>query len=220
MIKEYDMKFLLKTSVLAFVGLCASTGFTQQSVQWDTSRAIMAGNGCIKDYDAFVSENGNDLAAIFTNLGVNLPGGASRVLAGRSACSLRVPATIAPGLYIGALTQRISYGVVKTARTRGSIATRSTFFGFNVSPYTVNLPYGASINGPLFFNSRQDLFSVNTHPSWYSGWCSPRRAPRGMYQANFAISGQKDNSMEDLIMFVDGLDLRYEVVAGPVQCQI
>lgn len=214
------MKLTRKYKFIIFSGILSTSAMSQNSVQWDTSRTIMAGSGCIKDYDSFVSANGNDLAVVFTNLGVNLPGGATTVLAGRSACSIRVPAAIAPGIYLGALTQRVSYGVVKTPGSRGSIATRSTFFGFNVSPYVVNLPYGANINGPLFVNSRQDLFSVRTTPSWYSGWCSPSRAPRGLYQANFAVSGQKDNSLEDLIMFVDGLDLKYEVVAGPVRCQI
>jgi hypothetical protein len=206
---------------LGFFGLTLpSLAFSAQSVEWDVYGTIMGGSGCVMNYDAFVSANGNDLAIVFTRLGVDLPGGGSSILAGRSACSIRVPARIAPGIYIGKLDQRVSYGVVKTPYTRGSIATRSTFFGFPVSPYTVNLPYGISMNSPLFVQSRQDLFSVRTTPSWYYGWCSRNRAPQGLYQANIAISGQKNNRNEDLIMFVDGLDLKYEVVAGTVQCQL
>jgi hypothetical protein len=200
--------------------LPAVDSMAQQSVIWDAGSSVVAGSGCQKDIDAFVSTNGNDVAVVFTRLGVDLPGGASSVLADRKNCSVRIPATIAPGLYIGELTQRVTYGVNKTARTSGSLATRSTFFGFNVSPYTVVAPAGRQINEPLLTNSRVDSFSVRTTPSWYSGWCSRTRAPRGLYQANFAVNGQKDNSRESLILFVDGLDLKYEVVAGPVRCQI
>lgn len=214
------MKLTTKLGLAVWASVLPLAAFAQQSVQWDAGRTILAGSGCVKDVDTFVSANGNDLAVVFTNLGVNLPGGASSTLAARAACSVRVPARIAPGVYIGELTQRISFGVTKTSRTRGSLATRSSFFGFGVSPHTVDLRYGSSMNNPLLIQTRQDLFSVRTTPSWYSGWCARNRAPQGLYQANFAVSGQKDNRMEDLIMFVDGLDLKYEVVAGPVQCQL
>jgi hypothetical protein len=200
----------------------SAAAFGQQSVIWDvhSPSMVIAGSGCSKDIDAFASTNGNDLAIVFTRLGVDLPGGGSPVLAERKNCSVRVPATIAPGVYIGQLTQRISYGVTKTGGATGSVATRSSFFNFPVSPHSVSLPYGTSVNEPLLTVSRVDNFSVRTTPSWHSGWCSPTRAPKGMYQANFAVSGQKRNSREDLIMFVDGLDLKYEVVASLVRCQL
>jgi hypothetical protein len=196
--------------------------YAQQSVHWDVSspQTIIAGSGCQKDVDAFASANGNDMAVVFTRLGVDLPGGGTPSLADRKNCSIRVPAMIAPGVYIGQLTQRLSYGVIKTANATGALSTRSTFFGFNVSPYTVNLPYGYAINRPLLTQQRVDRFSVSTTPTWYQGWCSRNRAPRGFYQANIAVSGQKAHQYEDLIMFVDGLDLKYEVGASLVRCQL
>jgi hypothetical protein len=214
------MKLPLNFGVVIWVCALPMAAFAQQSVRWDADAAVVAGNGCQKDIDAFVSENGNDLSVVFTQLGVDLPGGGSSVLAQRKNCAVRVPAMIAPGLYIGELTQRVSYGVTKTSRTRGSVATRSSFFGFPVSPYTVDLPYGRSMNSPLLTNDRVDRFSVRTSPSWYQGWCTRSRAPRGLYQANIAVSGQKDSAREDLIMFVDGLDLKFEVVASLTHCQI
>ena len=204
------------------LALSSVTGYAQQSVVWDVNSpsTIIAGSGCQKDVDAFASTNGNDLAIVFTRLGVDLPGGGSPVLADRKNCTVRVPATVAPGIYIGQLTQRISYGVTKTSGATGSVATRSTFFGNDVSPHSINLPYGYAVNEPLRVASRVDNFSVRTTPTWYSSWCSRSRAPRGLYQANFAVSGQKRSSREDLIMFVDGLDLKYEVVASLVRCQL
>lgn len=208
---------------LVVIGFSFSTGaFSQQSVQWDvrSPQTIIAGSGCQKDVDAFASTNGNDVAIVFTRLGVDLPGGGSQSLAERKNCSLRIPATIAPGIYIGQLVQRLSYGVIKTANATGALSTRSTFFGFDVSPYTVTLPYGYSLNRPLMTQQRVDRFDVRTTPHWFQGWCARNRAPRGFYQANIAVSGQKSHRYEDLIMFVDGLDLKYEVGASLVRCQI
>lgn len=215
------MRQIWKNVLLTAAACTGASAYAQQSVVWDVNSpsTIIAGTGCQKDLDAFASTNGNDLAIVFTNLGVDLPGGGSPNLADRKSCSVRIPATIAQGLYIGQLTQRVSYGVTKTAGATGSVAVRSTFFGFNVSPYTVSLPYGSAVNNPLLVNSRVDNFLVQTPNDWYRGWCG-RTAPRGIYSANLVVSGQKSNSLEDLIMFVDGLDLKYEVVASLVRCSL
>jgi hypothetical protein len=216
------MRTMMNGALFSAALLGAGAAYAQQSVVWDVNspQTIIAGTGCQKDVDAFASANGNDLAVVFTRLGVDLPGGASRTLADRKNCSVRVPAAIAPGVYIGTLTQRISYGVIKTAKSSGSLATRSSFFGFGVSPHTVNLPFGYAANQPLLTNQRVDQFYVHTQPDWVRGWCSPSRAPRGFYQANIAVQGQKSTAQEDLIMFVDGLDLKYEVGAALVRCQL
>jgi hypothetical protein len=205
---------------LALVAACGltATGATAESVRWNVERSILQGNGCQKDWDAFISSNGNDLSIVFTNLGLDLPGGSRLPLAGRKNCAVRVPAEISQGYYIGQLVQRITYGVTKTARSTGSMATRSTFFGYNVSPYTVTLPYGRAMNSPLAVQSRVDNFQVNT--DWASGWCRPGRNPAGLYQANIAVSGQRDSDREDLIMFVDGLDLKFEMLVALTHCRV
>jgi hypothetical protein len=218
---------MLKTALIGVATLGAlvtSMGQAQAadgSVRWNANAAILAGSGCQKDVDSFVIANGNDLAVIFTNLGFSLPGGSGAVLADRKNCSLRVPATIAKGLYIGELTQQVTYGVTKTPGARGAVATRSTFFGFPVSPYTVQIPYGQNINEPFLTNTRRDRFLVDTtRNSWWSRWCAFQRSPQGLYQANLAVSGQRDSDFEDLIMFVDGLDLKYEVKSALMFCGV
>ncbi len=218
---------MLRKSLLGIAAIgTLIAGFSQAqasdgSVRWDERRAILAGSGCQKDVDAFVIANGNDLSVIFTDLGFSLPGGSGAVLAARKNCVVRIPATIAKGLYIGELTQQVTYGITKTRGSRGTVASRSTFFGFPVSPYTVRVPYGTSINEPFLTNTRRDRFLVDTtRGSWWSRWCAAQRSPRGLYQANFVVSGQRDSDFEDLIMFVDGLDLKYEVRAALQFCGI
>lgn len=188
------------------------------SVSWDAAAAALGGSGCVKDVDSFVIANGNDLSVIFTNLGFSLAGGSGDPLAARKNCAFRVPATIAKGIYIGELTQIVTYGITKTAGSQGSVATRSTFFGFPVNPYTVSVPYGSAINQPLLTQTRKDRFFVNT--AWWTSWCALQRNPKGLFQANFAVSGQRDSDFEDLIMFVDGLDLKYEVKAALQFCGV
>jgi hypothetical protein len=68
--------------------------------------------------------------------------------------------------------------------------------------------------------SRVDRFSVQTTPDWYRGFCGASRAPQGLYAANLAVSGQKDSRYEDLLLFVDGLDLKFEVLTRFVQCRL
>lgn len=204
----------LTLSLFGFSALSSSA--QADTVRWDTGQAVLAGNGCVKDVDAFVLSNGNDLALVFSNLGVDLPARSGMPLSARRSCSARIPATISAGLYIGQLTQRASYGVTKTARSEGSLAIRSTFFNYNVSPYTVTVPRNAVINSPLLTSSRVDNFTINT-PGW-GGWCGRNRSPRGNYQANLAVSGQRDSDREDLIMFADGLDVKFEVIASLVHC--
>ena len=214
------MKSVWNIGCFVVAAVAATSAFAQQSVQWDSTKSILAGQGCTRDVDSFVTQNGNDLSMVFTRLGVDLPGGVSKVLAARSSCTARVPATVAPGYYIAELSQQVTFGVTKTSRTIGSVATTSTFFGFNMSPYTIMLPRGQALNEPLMVQRRQDRFSVQTSPSWYNGWCSRSRALKGVYQANISVAGQKDRPEDDLIMFVDGLDLKYEIVAGLVRCQL
>jgi len=217
------MNKLLTTGLGALaVGLISSFAGTASaqvaSVTWEINKPyVIAGTGCVKDVDAFVAANGDDLSIVFTNLGINLPGGGfTNQLADMKTCLVRVSASIAKGLYIGQLTQTFTYGVTKSANTHGAVATRSTFFGFPVSPLPFSLPAGVAEDQPLLTQTRTDNFLVNT--PWWTGWCNPNRSLEGLYQASIAVAGQRDNSNENLILFVDGLDLKYEVVAALYTC--
>jgi hypothetical protein len=197
----------------------ASTANAQvAAVNWELNKPyVIAGSGCVNNFDAFAAQNGNDLSIVFTNLGVNLPGnGASNQLADMKSCLVRIPASIAKGFYIGQLTQTFTYGVTKGAGSHGTVATRATFFGFPVSPFPFTVPEGLAQDDPLLTQTRVDSFTVNT--PWWQGWCNPNRSLEGLYQASIAVSGQRDNSFENLILFVDGLDLKYEVVTSLFTC--
>lgn len=216
-------RFLIKTlqsTAIATLGTLALTAQAQNTIRWNVGGTIMAGSGCQYGVDAFAQTNGNDLALIFTTLGVNMPGASFNGLAQRSNCSVRVPATIAKGVYIADLVQRLSAGAIKTAGSNGSISTRSTFFNFNVSPATLSLPNGSvrtAASGPLAV-SRTDRFAVNT--SWWTSWCGPFRNPNGLFSSNMVVQGQRNSTLDDLIINVDSYDVKFEVVAALAFCSV
>jgi hypothetical protein len=197
--------------------IAAPASASTPSITWELNKPyIIAGTGCVNNVDAFAASNGDDLSIVFTNLGIYLPGGGSTQLADMKSCLIRIPAAIAKGLYIGELTQTFTYGVTRSANTHGAVATRTTFFGFPVSPFPLDLPNGISEDNPLLTQTRTDDFFVNT--PWWQGWCNPNRSLEGLYSASIGVGGQRANSQENLILFVDGLDLKYEVLAKVFTC--
>jgi hypothetical protein len=211
------VRTIISSAVIAAVGLFSPFAHAQQppAVVWDVNDAILGGTGCSLQ-DTAVLASGNDLSIIFSNLGVSLPGGSTNQLSDRRNCAVRVPTQIAKGVYIGQLTQTLTYGITKTAWSEGTASTRSTFFGFDVSPYSVTFPKGSVFDVAEQVSSRHDTFFVNA--PWQQGWCSPYRPLKGLYGANMAVSGTRDTNMEDLIMFVDGLDLRFDVLVALYTC--
>jgi hypothetical protein len=204
--------------LVALAGLSVGVSASAQSVPavvWDVNDAILGGTGC-SNADTAMLASGDDLSIIFSNLGVSLPGGSSNQLSDRKNCAVRVPTQIAKGIYIGQLTQTLTYGITKTAGSNGSVSTRSTFFGFDVSPYSVAFPTGSVFNVAEQVSSRKDVFFVNA--PWEQGWCSPYRPLSGLYGANMAVAGTRETNMEDLIMFVDGLDLKFDVMVALYTC--
>jgi hypothetical protein len=204
---------------MGMISTFAGTASAQvPSVTWELNKPyVIAGTGCQNNVDAFAAANGDDLSIVFTNLGINLPGdGFSSQLADMKSCLVRIPASIAKGLYIGQLTQTFTYGVTKSANTHAAVATHSTFFGFPVSPLPFALPQGLAEDNPLLTQTRTDNFLVNT--PWWAGWCNPNRSLEGLYQASIAVAGQRADLHENLIVFVDGLDLKYEVLASLFTC--
>ncbi len=184
--------------------LSQTTGLNAQQarIQWDTSTATMAGAGCTKDADGFIMEHGNDVSIWLSNLGINLNSFRAQFNQ-RSTCTISLSARIPPGYYISQIAQKIEYGVTKTANTSARIAMSSSFFGQRTSPNTVDLPYGRPMDNPFAASSRVDRYSVRTHPTWVSYWCSPSRPTKGIFTYTIAVSGQKNSSADDLIIYLN-----------------
>jgi hypothetical protein len=219
------MKLSLLTSslTLAIATLASRSAQAQitpvggSDVSWnlDGSSYVIAGTGCQKNVDAFASKNGNDVAIVFTNFGVNLNDG-NRALADRKSCAIRLPVDIARGVYISRMQQEFTFGVYKTAGSSVNLATMVTFYGFPVSPYSVTVPHGMPVYNEERTATREDRFVTNS--PWYSGWCSPSRATHGFFQANLSVSAMRDNVHESVLSYIDGLDVKYDVRAETSHC--
>jgi len=179
------------------------TAHAQNAIIWEDWNGVAIGTGC-KSFgpgtDTAILAAGNDLAILFSNLGVTGPNQLKN-------CSARVPATIQQGFYLGQLTQTITYGVVKGSGTTGRITTLASFFNQPISNFTVNVP-GFAVNNPALTQSQVDPMVV------VSGCAG---ALRGLFRSDLAVGSQ---GAGQIILTTQGLDLRYDVVFAVQLCPL
>ena len=179
------------------------TASAANAVIWEDWNGVAIGTGC-KSFgpatDTAILAAGNDLAIIFSNLGVTGPNQLKN-------CSARVPATIQQGFYLGQLEQTITYGVVKGFGTTGKITTLASFFNQPVSSFTVNVP-GLPMNNPAVTQTQVDPLVV------VSGCAG---SLRGLFRSDIAVGAQGNGQ---IILTTQGLDLRYDVVFAIQLCPL
>jgi hypothetical protein len=188
-------------------------------IEWNTDAAVVEGSGCQKDVDTFVIASGNDVSVVFSNLGFSLTDGNG--LVGNTLCSLRIPAKIQAGLFISELDQSMLYGVVKSPGSEGTLRNRARFFGIPLFSPDLNFLRGRNENDPQKVERRKDRFSSRgpgNGRDWVAAWCKRERPLRGAFDAQIKVRGRRDSQQENLIVFVDGLDLRYDVVSQLQGC--
>lgn len=208
----------LRTATAAIALATIAPAFAQNTIKWDTNRAVLQGSKnqggfseriCAKDSDTFLIGNGDQLTVILTNLGVQLPSG-DFALTARANCRLAIPVEAARGRYAADLEQTVTYGLVKGSGSSVSVAVKSTFFGYPVNPLNKLYRFGTVQNIPLETATRTDRFLVDTRPgSWWYRWCGV--TPRGVYTADLAVAAEKANAYEDVQASIDGLDVRFTV---------
>ncbi len=185
------------TAIAAAVALVGGveTASAQNAIIWEDYNGVAIGTGC-KSFgpgtDTAILAAGNDLAIIFSNLGVVGPNQLKN-------CSARVPATIQQGFYLAQLKQTITYGVVKGFGTTGKITTLASFFNQPVSSFSVNIP-GIPMNNPAVTQTQVDGIAV------ISGCAG---ALRGLFRSDIAVGSQ---GAGQIILTTQGLDLRYDIV--------
>ncbi len=179
-------------------------------IVWNEGRATAVGTGCRKDVDTYILANGSDLSLIFTNLGFNLTG-SSEPLSGAKTCTFRVPARISTGFYVADLTQAMIYGITKTENSDATLRNSASFFGVRTTSPAITARRGQRLDEPFLEERRRDRFSRRNSGRWVSSWCEGRRSDRGAFRGRISVRARRDNTTEDLIVFVDGLDVRYEV---------
>jgi hypothetical protein len=181
-----------------------------QEIVWNVADAKAVGNGCssAQGDTAFITF-GNDVAVLFSKFGVDLqPGGSSPALAALKNCNVRIPATLRGGRKILELTQRITFGVVKSESSDAEIRVHSTAFGNLLTPMNVGVGAGAK-QDPAVVHMKKEQVSV-------TGACSHDMP--GNLVSNMSVSGKRSSASESLLLAMEGLDLRYDLVLSVAPC--
>lgn len=204
------MRFLFAAASIPAAVAAAPQTASAQDIVWGVGGALALGTGCSSSAgDTQFIAFGNDVAVLFSRFGVELPaGGPSTSLSQLKNCNVRIPATIKSGLMISQLTQRITYGVNKSANTSGKITSTASFFNLPVAQFSVNIPFGA-INEPA-------LTQTKTTPFLVASACSA--VATGLYRTDMAVGGNRAGGGESLILAMQGLDLRYDVLVTIIPC--
>jgi hypothetical protein len=199
-------------SVLVF-GLLAGEA-SAQSFNWLPDEAEFKGK-CVRGRTAFAIAAGEDLSIVFSDMGDSLPAQSGRKLRINEGCRIKVPAVLEGGFYLGEFTQTVTYGFIKTAGSEATVKFKSKFFHQHVADILVELKHGVSGSVPLDFVSRSDLFT--RHGAVWPGWCR-RRDRRGNFVTDLDVKGRRDSDNETLIVFVDGMDLRFQIAPRSTRC--
>jgi hypothetical protein len=201
----------------ALLASIATSAFAAE-VDWNfNGRAVAAGTACKSmgdDADTFFITAGNEISVVFSRLGINL-GDEYAPTAERHTCNIRIPVRIAKGHYIGRLEQTLLYGVTKSARSSAEISARATFFNKPAAFISRTFPRGVAMDEAL-----QTATSSQDYQVFAPSWCVMSTGLNGMYSANLAIAGQRDNPYENLVVQVDGADIKFQAVAGWYRCNL
>lgn len=180
------------------------------AVTWDMTAVLMGGSACSKGVDAFVLQNGSDLSMVFSNLGVALDEGAPQVR--EAACTVQVGALVPPRLYPTSVTQSYDYGVTRTAGSTGTLLSSIRLLGIAIDP----VPLTVSASGAHLVATRTDTWSTSS--PWFAKWCAPTRPTSGTLTASFRARASTATAADSIVLFVDGLGLRYDFSAVWQRC--
>lgn len=209
----------MRNKVLAGAILATlSTSAIAAEVDWNyNNQAVAVGTACKSmggEADTFFVQAGNEISVVFSRLGVNL-GDEYAPNAERHTCSVRIPVRIAKGMYIGELRQSLLYGVTKSRGSSGEISARGTFFNLPAANIRQVFPRGVEMDEALRTATSVQNYQVNA-PSW----CTMSSGMSGMYAVNIAAAGQRSSPRENLILQVDGADIKFQATAGWYRCNL
>jgi len=183
--------------------------------------------------DAFLIANGNEITAIFTQLGSTFRNN-RRTGELQSGCNYRIPGVLEPGFFISGIEQTVTYGLVKTAGVGVRIQ--------GTTNYARRLPNGQSHPADVMRNlaSAEATFlpreilniplqtltplPVRTRrgqagDNGFNRFCA-RNRPRAIDSlAGLRIRVDKRRPDAQVTVSIDGLDVRYAVGVTLESCR-
>ena len=200
-----------KRMQFAFLLLSSSQLLAEVSlIQWNyNNEASAVGEGCNMDNTAFI-QAGNEITVIFNDLGVSLSGHADGRTRHQKFCKLVIPAKIEKGHYFSQLAQTLSYGFVRTENTDGEVRIESSFLGKEWGMRETVKPQGHR-HKPFAQMKVQKRFEIDRDV------CNTPYF-RTQFKAKITVSGERKTLQDEIIMQIDGLDLRFDALGEVLPC--
>ncbi len=226
-------------AVSCFASLLAASTASADSLDFDTSRVESLGVGCRfvdgpqRQADAFLIANGNEITAIFTQLGSVFRSN-RRTGDLQSGCRYRIPGTLEQGFFISGIEQTVTYGLVKSAGAGVRIVGTTNFARRlpngrsnpadlirNLAMAEVTFAPAAILNialdtiSPVPVRTRRGQSGDNA----FNRFCGAQRPREIDSVAGLVISVDKQTPEAQVSVSIDGLDVRYSVGATLETCR-
>jgi hypothetical protein len=185
----------------------------QEVIQWNyNNNASALGSGCSAGDTQFISA-GNEISVIFSKLGVQLTGFAGGAKTALKNCRIVIPTKVKAGFYLGKLQQNITYGYNRTEGTDGKVVAVTEFYNQSagVIEKKIPTPNEDPYDAPWIKANHTNLWRV------MPGWCS-RSDYAGNYKAQLSVSGYRSDLEKDIIVQIDGQDIRFDALGYPLVC--
>lgn len=184
-----------------------------QVIQWNYNNGASAlGSGCSAGDTQFIA-SGNEISVVFSKLGVELTGSAGGVKAAKKTCRIIIPTKVRSGFYLGTLSQTLTYGYERNAGTEGTVSVASEFYNQAAGSMERKIPTPGLDEWSVSFAQ------ANASSNWrvLPGWCQ-RTDYVGNFKANLSVNGYRSAVNRDIVIQIDGHDIRFEALGTPLLC--
>lgn len=213
------IKFSTVAAGLALVSI-ALPGHADSNIRYELDELVALGNGCRTEQgdvgDTRATLRGSVLVALFQNLQVSLGGGSSE-LADRAACSVRIPVSLARGVYISRLEGTLTTSVHKEAGATGALSFAVAYFSTSPLTATANFERGEVRHGEfkltkVFAAGDADL------EKWKEALCGARDS-EGLFALNIGLTAGRNNAGDAVTIDARGSSGgSFELVAQTASC--
>lgn len=193
-------------ALLISAAIAAAARPAGAQVDWHVAGVELEGSGCPPDSFDFVAF-GNDASVLFRAFEVSLQGQGDGLTASKR-CSVSIPATLKKGFRATAVSETLTYGVVKSDRSSGRIGLFSTLFGAPVDGFFVKIPSGALIE-PGLTSTRTTLV--------HAGSCNGSSVS-GLYESDLEVTARRLDKSAFIVLTMQGLDIHYDLELDVERC--
>lgn len=201
------------------LGIFSTTSLANQVIEWNyNGKARALGTGCRKvpgrTGDTEFIEAGNEMSVIFSRLGVELTGHAGGKKVAKKTCRIIIPTKVRSGWYMAEMQQTLTYGYERTENTEGKVSLVSQFYNQSAGRIQQKIPTRGydRYSEPFVQKSKTTRWRVRPN------WCL-RRDYKGNFKANLAVNGYRKSTSKDLVVQIDGHDIRFDAIGTPALCR-